>query len=262
VSLVEGPTAQVDPNPLKLPSRKVTLDPGKRVFTVSDQMLANAKPGSTLVLYSATALGFDGDDVIIEGRGGPQYKVHGAYVLPVPDEPKVRVGDAVITEWNHVMKHAVVTKLLKDRVVVRYTDMDGKAPEAQLKGARFIRQTEGLKEGNYAALRDGEVMRHVLLVSSYVVGGTKMWFALGFGGAAMTVEESALRPIPVRHRAKVGATVLAENVGLMRRATVTALDDPGRFTVKFDRAGRPAVVGWGMLMSSDEPGRDAKKGKN
>src|SRR5690348_17132842 len=53
-----------DPNPLRLPPRKVTLDAGKRVFTFSDAMLANAKPGSTLVLYAATVTGIEGDDLI------------------------------------------------------------------------------------------------------------------------------------------------------------------------------------------------------
>src|SRR5690348_6814671 len=43
-----------DPNPLRLPPRKIKLDPGRRVFTFSDRMLAGAKLGSTLILYAAT----------------------------------------------------------------------------------------------------------------------------------------------------------------------------------------------------------------
>jgi hypothetical protein len=247
------PAPPLDPNPLQLPPRKVKLDAGRRVFTFSERMLSGAKLGSTLIFYAATVSGFDGDDLIIEGRAGPSYKVHGGYVIPVPDDPRVRVGEPVLTEWNGTMKHAVVVKLLKDRTVVRYTDMDPKTPEGQLKQARFVRQTDGLVPGNYAAMKDGEEWRHVLLVSP--LGGEselRRWFALGFGGAALIADEAALRPIPVKWSPKVGAPVLAEWVGALRKATVQATGDTGLFTVKFERAGRPATVGWGLLMKPIE----------
>ena len=258
---IAGSTTLLDPNPLHLPPRRVTLDPGKRVFTFSDQMLQSAKLGSTLVLYAATVAGFEGDDLIIEGHTGPSYKVHAGYVIPVPDEARVNAGDVVLTEWNSVMRHAVVTKLVKDKIAVRFTDMDTKMGEVLLQGGRpaasaapskivrFVRQTEGLAPGNYAALQQGTEYRHVLLVSPAVAPGEKKrWFALGFGGAAMLVEEADLRPIPVRYAAKVGAAVWAEWAGTMRKAVVQSVDDPGLFTVKYDRAGRPAVVGFGLIM--------------
>lgn len=244
--------AAPDPNPLRLPPRRIKLDPGRRVFTFSDRMLAGAKVGSTLILYAATVAALDGDDLIIEGRAGPSYKVHAGYVIPVPDDPRVRPGDAVITEWNGAMKHALVTKLVKDRVGVRYTDMDTKAPEGLLKGARFVRQTDGLLPGNYAALEDGEEWRHVLLVSPAVDGEKKRWFVLGFGGAAAIVDEAALRPIPVKWSPRVGASVWAEWTGSMRKATVLSAVEAGLFTVKFERAGRPVTVGWGLIMKPVE----------
>jgi hypothetical protein len=237
-----------DPNPLRLPPRKLKLDPGRRVFTFADRMLAGAKLGSTLVLYAATVTGFDGDELIIEGRTGPNYKVHAGYVIPVPDEAGIRVGDAVLTEWNLAMKHAVVTKIAKGVVTVRYTDMDAKTPEGHLKAARFIRQADGLAPGNYAALRDGADWKHVLLVSPANDDDRHRWFALGFGGAALIADEADLRPIPVKFNARVGAEIWAEWVGTMRKATVQSTDDPALFTVRYERAGRPAVVGWGLLM--------------
>jgi hypothetical protein len=247
-----APTATIDPNPLHLPAAHLTLDPGKRVFAPSDQMLSSAKLGSTLVLYATTAIGLDGDDVIVEGRGGPSFKVHAAYVIPVPDEPRLRQGDAVITEHAGVLHHAVVTKLQKDKTLVRFTDLDARAPESGLKNARFIKQLEGLQPGNFAAWRDGEVWRHVLLVSSFNEGGTKHWLALGFGGAALKVDESSLRAMPIKYNPKVGTAVWAENVGTLRRAVITAADELGVFTVKFDRAGRPATTGWGLIMQPVE----------
>jgi len=256
-----GATTLLDANPLHLPPRRVTLDPGKRVFTFSDAMLQGAKLGSTLVLYAATVAGFEGDDLIIEGHTGPSYKVHAGYVIPVPDEPRVNAGDVVLTEWNSVMRHAVVAKLVKDRIAVRFTDMDMKMGEVLLQGGRpgtgsssskivrFVKQAEGLAPGNYAALQQGGEFRHVLLVSPAEAKGEKRrWFSLGFGGAAMLVDEADLRPIPVRYAPKVGAAVWAEWAGTMRKAVVQSVDDPGLFTVKYDRAGRPAVVGFGLIM--------------
>jgi hypothetical protein len=183
-------------------------------------------------------------------------------VIPVPDDPRVMPGNVVLTEWNSVMRHAVVTKLVKDKVAVRFTDVEtkkaaevllqgGRAPTASgaPKAARFVRQTEGLQPGNYAALQQGSEWRHVLLVSPATVPGEKKrWFCLGFGGAAMIVDEADLKPIPVRYTPKVGASVWAEWAGTMRKATVQSIDDPGLFIVRYERAGRPATVGFGMIM--------------
>jgi hypothetical protein len=256
-----GPGALTNPNPLDLPQVKVSLDAGRRVFAPSGQMLATLRPGSTLVLYAATALGVDGDDLILEGRGGPSYKIHAGYVIPVPDEPRIVPGTAVLTEHGGVMRHAVVTKMVKDRVFVRFTDVDHKPAEVSLlggsgkpigaspsKAARFVRKVDGLVPGNLAALRQGDEWLHVLLVSAGGEGAGRRWFALGYGGAAMVVKESDLRPIPVRFSPRVGGDVWAQWAGKMRRATVLGADDQGLFTVKFDRAGRPAVTGWGFLM--------------
>jgi hypothetical protein len=248
---IVGPMTPVSPpNPLGLPPRRIKLDPGRRVFTVSSELLARAKLGSTLVFYAATVVGFEGDDLIIEGKGGPNYKVHPGYVIPAPDDPKIRVGDPVLTEYAGVMKHAAVLKMAKGRVHVRYTDMDPRTPEGQLKEkeTRFIKQTNGLLPGNYAALRDGEDFRHVLLISPAVEGEKKRWLVLGYGSAAQLVDEASLTVIPVKWTARPGALVFAESVGMMRRATVQSVDEPAFFTVKYDRAGRPVTVGWGLIM--------------
>jgi hypothetical protein len=256
-----GPAPLTNPNPLDLPPVKIALDAGRRVFAPSGQMLATLRPGSTLVLYAATALGVDGDDLILEGRGGPSYKIHAGYVIPVPDEPRLVPGAAVLTEHSGVMRHAVVTKMVKDRIGVRFTDADSKAGEVMLlggsgkpiagapsKAARFVRKVDGLLPGNLAALKTGDEWLHVLLVSGAGEGEARRWFVLGYGGAAMVVKEADLRPIPVRFSPRVGAAVWAQWGGKMRRATVTLADEQGIFTVKFDRAGRPAVAGWGFLM--------------
>lgn len=239
--------ALVDPNPFKLPPRPLALDAGKRVFTVSDQMLAGAKLGSTLVMYAATVAGLDGELLVIEGRNGPPYKVHPSLAIVVPDDPRIQPGDPVVAEHNGVMRHGVVKKHVKDRILVRYVDGESRSGESALKTTRFLKQTDGLKPGNYAALGDGEALRHVLLVSPFD-DGQKKWFVLGAGGAAMIALESALEPIPVKFAPRTGTPVLAEHNGVLRRATVTSTPETGIFSVKYERAGRPATLGWGFLL--------------
>lgn len=239
--------ALVDPNPFKLPPRPLALDAGKRVFTVSDQMLAGAKLGSTLVMYAATVAGLDGELLVIEGRNGPPYKVHPSLAIVVPDDPRIQPGDPVVAEHNGVMRHGVVKKHVKDRILVRYVDGESRSGESALKTTRFLKQTDGLKPGNYAALGDGEALRHVLLVSPFD-DGQKKWFVLGAGGAAMIALESALEPIPVKFAPRTGTPVLAEHNGVLRKATVTSTPETGIFSVKYERAGRPATLGWGFLL--------------
>ena len=246
-----------DPNPFKLPPRKIDLDPGKRVFTVSDQMLAGAKLGSTLVLYAATVAGFDGELLVIEGRNGPPYKVHPAYAIPVPDSVAIQPGDPVITEHNGVLRHGVVKKHVKDRIVVRFVDGESRLGETALKAARFIKQTDGLRPGNYAAYGDGETLRHVLLVSSFE-DGQKKWLVLGSGGAAQIAPESALPPIPVKPSLRAGDQVLAEHNGVLRKATIVSTPETAIFNVKYERAGRPATLGWGFVI----PLEGAKRKRN
>jgi hypothetical protein len=250
---IVAPPPVTDPNPLKLPPRTLPLGKGGRVFTVPEQMLAGAKLGSTLVMQAATVVGFDGELLVIENKNVPSYKVHPAYAIAVPDSTSVRPGEPVITEHNGLLRHAVVKKHVKDRVTVRFTDGDTRIGELLLKNTRFLRQADGLHPGNFAALGDEESLRHVLLVSPFEDAGEKKWLALGAGGAAMIVAERSLEAIPVKLQPRAGTAVLAEHNGLLRKATVTTASEPGIFTVRYERAGRPATLGWGSIMPLAEP---------
>jgi hypothetical protein len=66
----------------------------------------------------------------------------------------------------------------------------------------------------------------------------------------MVVNASDLVPIPIKWKGKPGSTVLAEWAGTMRKATLQGETEPGIFTVKFERAGKPETVGYGMIMNS------------
>lgn len=256
-----GAAAVVNSNPLRLPSMRLTLGAGRRVFTVPEQVLAAARPGSTLILKAATVTGIEGDDLIIEGVRGPTYKVHAGYAIAVPDDVRLKPGEPVVTEHNGVLRHAVVTKFIRDRIGVRFTDLDGRSHETLLltgsgkptasgasKAVRLIKQVDGLVPGNYAARKVGDDYHHVLLVSAFGEGDARKWLTLGFGGAAMIAAESELSPIPVRFEAKPGKIVWAESSGKLRRATIQSGEEQGLFSVKFERAGRASIVGWGLVM--------------
>jgi hypothetical protein len=59
---------------------------GSRVFTVPEPMLRGAKLGSSMQLRAATVVGREGENVVIDGRDGPDYAVHPSYVIPLTPE--------------------------------------------------------------------------------------------------------------------------------------------------------------------------------
>lgn len=248
----------LDPNPLKLPPVSLKLDAAKRVLAVPQEVLANAALGSTFVLSAATVVGFDGDLLVIEGKSGAAYKLHPAYAIAIPDDAKVRPSDPVVVEVQGNLRHGVIKKYVKDRLTVRLTDGDSRVVEVPLKTTRVMRQLDGLVAGNYAALGDADGQKHVLLVSSFEDGGEKKWLALGAGGAAMVVNARSLEAIPVKFQPRNGASVLAAHNGVMRKATVTGASEQGIVTVKYERAGRPATLGWGFLMPLAEEKKPTK----
>ncbi len=243
-----------NPNPLKLPPRELDLAAGARVFAVPEAMLNGAKLGSTLVLAAAKVVSRDGDALLLETREGAPYKLHPAYVIPIDAAAKrPGVGDPVLAEWAGVLRHGVLRAWKKDRPVVRFFDASDNGDRV-LDGSLLQRAQDGFRPGNYAAARIGDELHHVLLVSP-VEGESKRWLVLGLAGAAMLVEEIALSAIPVRWEPKENAPVLAESLGRMRPGVVKSLDRPGLATVKFERAGRPSVLGWGFLMPPTRGGR-------
>ena len=242
--------AQGDPNPLKLPPRKVKLDPGRRVFTFSDPMLSGARLGSTLILYAANVTGFDGDDLIIEGRAGPF--LQGPRGLRHPGAGR-RQGEARRPGADRVERRDEARRgdqvRARTRSSVRYTDMDPQTAEGQLKNARFVRQVEGLVPGNYAALRDGDV-RATCSWSRRRRGRVQALVLPSASAARRAIVGGGAPPaIPVKYSPKAGRRGAGrvgrhDAQGHGRSAPTTR-----PFTVKFERAGRPATVGWGLLMA-------------
>lgn len=243
------PRSVADPNPLKLASRKLDVAEGARVFAVPEMMLRDARAGSTMQLVASTVGGREGDNLVLDGKDGPDYAIHPAYVVPLVPLARIRPNQPVIAEWAGMLRHGVAKRYAKDKVVVRFTDTTDRG-ERSIDRDRIMAQGEGLLPGNYAAQRVEGELEHVLLISPIAAEpkSASEWLILGYGGAARVVKTSELVVVPISFEPKVGANVLAAHLGKMRQGVVKAIDRPGVMTVRFERAGRPIETGWGLVM--------------
>lgn len=244
------PPKVVPSNPLGLPARKVALEAGQSVFVVPERMLEGAKEGGSLALTVAKVSGLEGDDVVVSAPDGASYRVHPAYLVPVPTKRALRARQVVVAEYAGALRHGVITRMERDRPRVRFVDVGDRAPELTLReGAAVFPAVEGLSPGNYAALGGlAEGPLHVLLVAPLVRGDRRAWLTLGFAGTARVVDEDRLVPIPLGLTPKNGQPVLAETLGRLRKATVESKADDGVYWVRFERAGKPEPVGVGSFL--------------
>lgn len=257
-----APRPAANPNPLALPARKLELAVGARVFAVPEAMLRAAKLGSSFQLRATTIKAVDGENFVVDGRDGPDYAVHAAYIVPVVSVARPNLRAPVVAEFAGVLRHAVVKKYVKDKIVVRFTDTLDRGERA-LEPAQLMPQKDGFRAGNYALLRDQPgarapaEFRHVLLVSP--IGGEGLdaseWLAIGYGGASMVAKTADLVAVPVSYEPKDGATVWIEQLGRMREGVVKEQDKPGVLTVKLERAGGAVTTGWGSVMAPVGPPR-------
>ena len=243
-------TQAVNPNPLDLPARKLDLAPGTVVYAVPVAMLRGAKLGSAFQLRATTVAGKDRDFLLIDGGEDPDYPLHPSYlVVHQPGARTPRLNQPVITSFAGLLRHGVVKGMSKNKVNVRLTDTPQHG-DRLLDAEQLMAQSDGFAPGNYVAWRTGEGYEHMLLVSPVAGEGKDAteWLALGYGGASAIVKTADLVLIPVTYEPKVGTTVWAEHLGKMRRGVVSDFNKPAVFSVKFERAGAAASVGWGGLM--------------
>lgn len=251
VAPVVAKRQEADPNPLGLPSRKLELVAGDRVFAVPEPMLRGAKMGSSLAFRAATVTGRDGEDYLIDGRDGPAYRIHPGYLIPLVPVVRPKLESPVLAEWGGALRHGVVRKFVKDKIVVRFLDT-GDTSDRPLAREQLSLMKDGFHPGNYAVVRvpgatPGTVdYEHVMLVSP--IGDSGEWLAVGYGGASRRAAEKDMLVVPLTFTPKAGSVVWAEHLGKMREGTVVEVDRPGLVTVKFKRVGRPITVGWGLLL--------------
>jgi hypothetical protein len=251
------PPRPFDNNPLDLPSVPLSLEEGARVLAVPKRMLEHARAGTTMVLEPARVEGREGDDLVVRVRQGVPFPAHSAYVV-VLERGRIGRGTPLVVVYRDAVRHAVARNVAHDRVVVRLTDGGHKLPDQKLDPEDVGMLTPGaLTPGGYAVHKEGDGLEHVLLVSRGQHKDKKVrWLALGRAGEAKLIEESALSALPrPNHEPRTGDQVLAAFRGRMVSAEVRAVDAPGLYTVKRERAGEPLLVGPDSLM----PNREAPK---
>lgn len=249
------PKPTANPNPLSLPARKLELAVGAKVFTVPEPMLRGAKLGSSFQLRATTIKALDGGNFVVDGRDSGDYTVHAAYIIPLVSIARPNLRQPVVAEFAGALRHGVVKRYAKDKIVVRFTDTLDRG-ERSLESEQLMPQKDGFRPGNYAvvrasaASRDPGEFQHVLLISP--IGGegadATEWLAMGYGGAAQVVKTADLVAVPTSYEPKDGAPIWVEHLGHMRAGTVKEQDKPGALTVKLERAGGAVTTGWGLVM--------------
>jgi hypothetical protein len=249
VGFVLPPPRPFNANPLGLSTAPVTVEEGDRVFAVPRRMLEHAKLGSTMLLEPGRVEGREGEDLIVRVKNGVPYPVHPAYVV-VPHRGRIGRGTSLLVAYRDVVHHAVARNVAHDRVVVRITDAGRKLPDQKLDPEDVGMLEDGVLEpGGHAAFSEKNVQHHVMLVSRGRHEGKWHWLVFGMAGEAQLIEESRLQALPrQRHDPRPGDKVLVAFRGAMVSAEVRAVDAPGLFTVKRERAGEPLLVGPGWLM--------------
>lgn len=237
-------------NPLGLAAEPVNLEPGERVFAVPRRMLEHAKLGSTMVLEPARVEGREGADLVVRVRQSIPNPVHPAYVV-VPRRGRVGRGTPLLVVYRDEIHQAVARNVALDSVVVRITDAGRKLPDQKLAQEDVAVLSPGeLLPGGHAVYREGKVHRHVQLISRGNARGKVQWLVLGRANEAQLVEESRLSALPqARHNPRTGDKVWVAFRGEMVPAEIRAVDAPGLYTVKRERAGEPMLVGPGHLMA-------------
>ena len=229
-------------------------------------MLDGAKLGSTLVLYAATVVGFEGDD--LDHRGPRRALVQGQRELRDPG-PRRRAREARRGGAHRVERGAQARG--------GHQADQGQDRRALHRSRRPLRR--GAPPGRQADRDDGQAPAGPLRQAdrgprarqlrgappTAKSGCTCSWSrppptarpSAGSPSASAARRSSPTRrisrPIPIRFTPKIGAVVWAEWVGTLRGRRSRPRGDPGLFTVKFERAGRPATVGFGRILPPIEP---------
>jgi len=250
---VVPPRRLANPNPLSLPPSPLKLEEGTFLYAVPERMLSSAKLGASLELCAAKVEAMDGSDIVVRMGNGPAYAVHPGYVV-VPKTSKVARGTRVVVPHRERLRHGVVERQTRERIVVRYSDVD-----AARGGHGFLAEevgvlSGGLEPGGYALVKDESGHALLLLVSvARDSEGTERWLALGEEGATRLVAASELAPVPDVRKLKPGSPVRVAWHGRMVPATLREVEPSGLVSVKRPRVGPALLVGSDLVMPDTAP---------
>ena len=75
------------------------------MFALPETMLQDLREGSSMRLVAATAVGWEGDNLLVKERFGAPYQIHPAYVV-VPRKGRLRRGNYVIASYGGSLRHS------------------------------------------------------------------------------------------------------------------------------------------------------------
>jgi hypothetical protein len=247
--MVLAPPLQVPNNPLQLPyPSEMGVSKGDRVYAVSRASLRVAGLGKTLVLRLSRVVGHEGEQLLVRQPSGVPYAIHPAYVVAMR-HGRFRRRGSVLAPRDGRMRHAVVRTFRRKKVVVKYTDVGLHLREQALDRGQLGILAGGLEAGGFAVLRDGDVLRHVTLISKGTHKDGKLrWLALAYGAVATLIDHERLAALPRLPRLRPGADVLVAWRGTMTAAVVGKVEASGLLSLKRPRFGGLLTAGPGMVM--------------
>src|SRR5690606_34897520 len=150
--------------------------------------------------HAAHVVRVEGDLWVVREGHGEAYVIHPAYVV-VPRPGRFARETPVIAAYRDRLHHGVVKHLLRDRVVVRCTDLGFRLGDQKLDPKRVGVLGDGLSPGGYAVYPTESGLTHVTLVSrGEYPDGKARWLTIGYGGVAELVDEERLTSLPIGRR--------------------------------------------------------------
>jgi hypothetical protein len=191
-------------------------------------------------------------DVESELYDSTPYKIPNAYLIPIPKEAEVAVGDIVVaSKYGNSFDRAIVTKV-GDKVEANFMqEMPFGDTKAEISGGRFYKLTEPFQPGApvivYTARKFWE------LASVVRVEGDRVLLA-GHMDKMMAADKSAVIPVPLKLDAKPGDAVYAVSDTVhFHDGTLVKIDAAlGHYIVHFENATKEKRVPFGEAVKGTE----------
>lgn len=225
----EGATEPQHPvTVVEFPAVTLDAEPGQYVFAPGDSSLIGSLGDDQFrkgkVSWNIVRVTDVGDSTSTVNNSGTEYEVHNAYLVPIPKEQAVEVGDLVLTsKFGNSMERAYVTEA-GDSPKANFTKkMPYGENIADLKPGRYIRLTEAWQPGTAVAVSiPGQ--SYPELGTLLRVEGDQVLVS-GHQGKMITASKSGVRALPPKVDVAAGDTVTASrNLINFAKATINEVD--------------------------------------
>ena len=160
----------------------------------------------------------------VKGMVGGVQEIPNAYLIPLPAQEPVAVGDVVLSaRYGNDMELAVVTEAGTPPKADFVEEMPyAKDNVAPLKPGRYVKLDGTLRQGAAVALKEGDKRYSFATVVSVAQGKV---FLAGFMGKARVAAQADVVPLELSPKLKVGDVVSARwSSGGFKRAKVKSVD--------------------------------------